>query len=158
MLRIQRHFSTFLRCSVLCSELDVQLVDVFGLKLGGFHPLAHERMFEHGRAVPGDIGIELDVVGKKARHDRGVHCIGHDRRLAEQPWATIALQAFAPDGGDTIDIGLGCRPDLEARITRLQIHRQGGAQIHKARMHFTRHRPAMGAGDPIGGIHACIGI
>ena len=56
------------------------------------------------------------------------------------PFETV--EALAPDRGDALDVGLSAGPDLEARIVRLEVHRQRRAQVAEAGMHFARDRAA----------------
>src|SRR6266478_6695675 len=128
-----------------CSELDVEFFQFVGLGFGAGNPFLHERQCHDGLAIGGALRIELYVVGEKAGDHGRVHRVSHARLLPEQIRPMGVGETFTPDADDTIDIGLGARPNLEAGIMGFEVHRQRRAQIAEPRMHFTRDRTTAGA-------------
>src|SRR5438270_11623353 len=87
------------------SELHLQLFQFFWLSHGSDAPLDHLRQGHYPLAITRAAVVEVDIVGEKARHDGGIHRIGH-ARLTKQIRAFIRREAFAPDHNDPIDVGL----------------------------------------------------
>src|SRR5437762_12937391 len=127
-------------------ELDVELFQLFGLGLGRLDPFLHVRQRHDRLAIGGADGVELDVVGHKARALRREQGARHTGLFAEQERAAGLRNTFAPDRRDAVDIGLCAKPDLEAGIMRLEIHRQRRAHVAEAGMHLAGDRAAAGAG------------
>ena len=132
------------------SELHVEFFDLLGFLLRGGDPLLHLGHRHDGLAIGGAGRVELDVVGEEARDHRRVHRVGHAALLAEQVRAAIGGQAVAPDLDDAFDVGLRARPDLVARESALQVHRQRRAQVGKAGVHLAADRAAMRARRAVG--------
>ena len=102
-------------------------------------------------AVGGARPVELDVVGEEARDHRRVHRVGH-RRAACRTGTARRRSRGTRVQISTMRSMSGCapRPDLVARVVRLQVHRQRRAQVGEARVHLAADRAAVRARDAVG--------
>ena len=111
------------------SELHIEFFKLVWLCLGGLYPFDHGRMRHHPLAISVAFFIQLHVIGRETRTNWRIHGICHGDVLAKEIRALVTGKAAIPDGDDVIDISLRPSPDLEAGISRLQVHRQRCAQI-----------------------------
>src|SRR6516165_2411863 len=86
-------------------ELRLKLLDLLVLRERGVAPFAHSGELPDPLRVGVKLAVERDGIGAKTADDRGVHRVRH-ADLAEQEWAAIGLQAFAPDVENPVDVGL----------------------------------------------------
>src|SRR6266446_3988282 len=97
-----------------CLIFDLKLFDFGRLALGRLDPFNHLRHRHDHVGISLEPRLELDVIGREARHDRRIHRVRHGA-LAEQERPAGLRKALAPDRADPVDIGLRAGPDLEAR-------------------------------------------
>src|SRR6266704_1869002 len=94
-------------------KLNIKLIDLIDFQLRFSDPLLHLSQRKNPLPISNDIGIELHIIGDKARHNRRIHRIS-SATLAEQIRPTVFFKTLTPDRHNTINIRLRPRPHLKS--------------------------------------------